>query len=807
MSQTSHQPSDDNESTAIPQLQELTQTVPCAHSASPPPGRIGPYRIRRLVASGGMGSVYEATQENPRRVVAVKVMKKGITSRTALRRFEFEAQLLARLRHPGIAQVYEAGTHEEAGETVPYFAMEYVPGARPVDAYARAKRFAPRELLELARQICDAVNHGHQKGIIHRDLKPSNVLVDSQGQVKVIDFGVARATDSDLALTTLQTGAGQLIGTLQYMSPEQCEADPHDIDARSDVYSLGVLFYELLCDRLPYDLSGMPLSTATKVIREYQPPRPSTVRAGLRGDVETIILKALEKDRDRRYRSAGELGDDIGRYLAAEAILARPASLWYQVRVTARRHRAAFIGAGAVVAALTAGAVASTYLYLRADAARAEVSRQRDAALEARAESDNVTCFLQSMLAAAHPWQGGKAASVLDMLNYAVKRMEAPDYNAPPRVEAAVRQTIGNSFRALGRLDSAKPHLRRSLELWRSELPGPSKELAQVLHDLGVLYTEERDYAAAEPLLREALEARRQLLGSTHVLVAESLNSLGSLLKRRGAPADAELAYREALAILDELQRSDDEVGATLLNNLGLLCRERGASVEAVALFQRSVSASEKQLPGDRYRAALTEENLALAYWDLREFERAAPLLRNTLAVKLERLPADHPDIALTRTNLAAILRDKGEFDEAAGLLDDAIAVYRRLDHPDLANALFGLGRLLLKRRDPIAAEPPLREAVAIRVARIPKQIKTAEAKSVLGECLSAQGRFAEAEPLLLEAVEQLRTAAGVKPERLYHAMARLRRLYEDCGRPEEAARWQKEMDAANEAEIAEGGR
>lgn len=187
--------------------------------------------------------------------------------------------------------------------------------------------------------------------------------------------------------------------------------------------------------------------------------------------------------------------------------------------------------------------------------------------------------------------------------------------------------------------------------------------------------------------------------------------------------------------------------------------------------------------------------------------KRAAPLLRSTLALKLERLPADHPDIALTRTNLAAILRDKGELDEAAGLLDAAIATYRGLGHPDLANALFGLGRLLLKRADPVAAEPPLREAVAIRVARVPKQIKTAEAKSVLGECLSAQGRYAEAEPLLLEAVEQLKTAAGVKPERLYHATARLRRLYEDWSRPEEAARWQREMDAANEAEIAEGGR
>jgi serine/threonine protein kinase len=216
--------------------------------------RIGQYKVKQVLASGGMGTVYLAMQDEPRRAVAVKLMKRGVTSRSALRRFRFEAQLLARLRHPGIAQIYEAGTFDDGAGGAPYFAMEYVPAARPLTAHAREKKLEVRQRLELFAAVCDAVAHGHQKGIIHRDLKPSNILVDSAGRPKIIDFGVARATDSDMAVTTLQTELGQLVGTLQYMSPEQCGDDPLDIDTSSDVYALGVVLYELLCEELPYDL-------------------------------------------------------------------------------------------------------------------------------------------------------------------------------------------------------------------------------------------------------------------------------------------------------------------------------------------------------------------------------------------------------------------------------------------------------------------------------------------------------------------------------------------------------------------------
>ena len=347
-------------------------------------GRLGHYSIKRVIASGGMGVVYEALQEQPRRVVALKVMKRGISSRSAMRRFEYESQVLARLRHSGIAQIYEAGVHEEGGERVPFFAMEYIPGAQPITEYANGKQLGARERLDLFARVCDAVQHGHGKGIIHRDLKPSNILVDSSGQPKIIDFGVARSTDSDLAVTTLQTDVGQLIGTIQYMSPEQCSADPTDLDTRSDVYALGVVLYELLCGKPPYDVSRAAVFEATRVIKESAPARPSTIHKTLRGDIETVILKALEKDRDRRYRSAAELGADLRHYLSNEAISAQPPSLAYQVQVFARRHRAAFRAAVVTVSALVLGLIATSSaagwaMHERRAAVKAESAAQESA--------------------------------------------------------------------------------------------------------------------------------------------------------------------------------------------------------------------------------------------------------------------------------------------------------------------------------------------------------------------------------------------------------------------------------------------
>ena len=314
-------------------------------SPEPPPEtdwvgrRIGPFRIERLIGTGGMGRVYEAIQDQPSRTVALKVLRHGMLSSSAAKRFEYESRILGNLNHSGIAQVYAAGTHIQNGEAIPYFAMEYISGARSLLDYAEAEGLSAEGRLSLFAKVCDAVQYGHQHGVIHRDLKPANILVDADGQAKIIDFGVARVTDSDIQITTLQTDVGQLIGTVSYMSPEQVSGDSRNIDTRSDVYSLGIVLYQLLTGELPFDLTGMPLASAIRMIGEVDPQRPSSLDRTLRGDMETILLKAMHKEPSYRYASASELAEDVLRFLAGQTILARPPTLGYQLRMLTRRHR------------------------------------------------------------------------------------------------------------------------------------------------------------------------------------------------------------------------------------------------------------------------------------------------------------------------------------------------------------------------------------------------------------------------------------------------------------------------------------
>lgn len=419
--------------------------------------RIGEFTIRSVIARGGMGTVFEAEQHEPRRIVALKVLTRGAALRSALRRFQFEAQVLAHLRHPHVAQIYQAGTFEWGAGRVPYFAMEYIPGALPLTLWADAAGLDVRARLELLAKVCDAVHHGHQKGVIHRDLKPANILVDSSGSPKVIDFGVARATDGDLAFVTQQTIPGQIIGTMQYMSPEQCGDDPRDVDTRADVYALGVVAYELVAGRPPYEADGTSLMQAARVIRERVPPPPSTFNRRVPGDLDTIILKAIDKARDRRYASVASLAADIRRLLAGEPIEARRPSVTYVLRRLVSRHRwqtAALLATGLLVVGTL---FAAGLLLQRNDAllARAEAERQRDRAgrLAETAQATAAGRDLSAAEAALERQDPAGAARLLDAIAPARRGWAWRHLRQRVDQSLAVRRVFARRFSAALRPD------------------------------------------------------------------------------------------------------------------------------------------------------------------------------------------------------------------------------------------------------------------------------------------------------------------------------------------------------------------
>ena len=349
---------------------------------------IGGYRIVRVIGSGGMAIVYEAIQSNPSRRVALKVLKRSMAQTSASHRFRYETEILAKLKHPGIAHVYEAGLCvDESGQSVPFIAMEHIEGSLRLTEYTDEQGLDLRKRLLLLADVCDAVQHGHRHGVIHRDLKPSNVLVDSTGRPKVIDFGVARSTDPEQAWITQEIELGRLLGTLHYMSPEQCDS-AGDVDVRADIYALGVMLYELVCGCLPHDLTQVIAPEALRIIQQEAPKKPSVIDPRLKGDIEAIILKAIDKDPDQRYRSAEAMSADIRRHCRNEPIEARSLTLWRQSSLFVRRHRALVVAIGAISLTMILATALSAGFGLHAvresqlrQVEEANAIKERDAAL------------------------------------------------------------------------------------------------------------------------------------------------------------------------------------------------------------------------------------------------------------------------------------------------------------------------------------------------------------------------------------------------------------------------------------------
>ena len=529
----------DQVAAAVSELQEIEniRNQPTVQTPVPSvltidmPKSIGHFSIRRVIGSGGMGTVYEALQDNPRRKVAIKVMKRGVTSNSALRRFQFESQVLARLHHPGIAQVYEAGTWDDGTGGAPFFAMEFIAGAKPLTLFVTDKDLGSTEKINLFIQICDAVHHGHQKGIIHRDLKPGNVLVDRNGNPKVIDFGVARSTDSDLAVTTQQTDVGALVGTLQYMSPEQCEADPDIIDTRSDVYALGVMLYELLCGKTPYDLGSMPIYEAAKVVREQPATRLSVINPLLRGDLETIVSKAMAKDPDYRYQSALELRQDLERFSRGEPISARPLSLSYQLSLMVRRNKAAVLAAVTVAAILIIGTIVSVALAVKARSAE-ERALASQAVIEAElVKAATQQSFLEDVLSMTSPRNAqGRDLSMQEVLLEAAEGIEAK-FIDHPELAAETRATIGEVMYELQMFGSADEQLRAATTLFERSDGVSDQRVLEAMSIRSRLLTELGRAEDADAVSADLIDRARDVLVDADPVMIEVLGARSLVLE------------------------------------------------------------------------------------------------------------------------------------------------------------------------------------------------------------------------------------------------------------------------------------
>jgi tetratricopeptide (TPR) repeat protein len=782
-----------------------TRTLPSG-AQSPQSRTIGGFHIKRQIATGGMGVIYEALQEKPRRVVALKVMRSGVVSPQSLRRFELESQTLARLRHPAIAQIYEAGTHDDGTGPVPYFAMEYIPNAKPLTEYSHSKGQDVRERLGLFIQVCDAVHHGHQKGIIHRDLKPGNILVDSHGQVKVIDFGVARSTDSDLAMATMQTSAGQLVGTLQYMSPEQCEAVPEDLDIRSDVYSLGVVLYELLAGRLPYDVSRLPIYEATRVVREEPATRISAVQPIVRGDLETIVQKALEKDRDHRYQSAFDLGQDVARYLRGEPISAHPPSVVYQLQLFARRHRAFFVAGAAAFVALLLGVIVSTVLYVRAESARTLAAEERDRAREAEARAEAINDFLvHDLLYAATPEVAqGRKLTVEEVLAEAARRVDTA-FPEEPELAASLRSTLGDVFWRLGLYPLAMAQLDSARSLFTALRGESDAKTLEVSGSVASLYYDLGMKAQAESLYRATLSSSRSALGSRHPITLGMMSDFAAGLASDGKTAEAESLAREALAGRSLVLGPDDQKTLESVANLAAVVSKAGKYAEAESLYRVALESDERVL-GKRHPDRLTTlHNFAAMLADQSRLSQAEPIFREVLAIEESVNGKDHPYLAVSKANLANLLTKMGKHEEAISELSEVAEIYRKALGPGnalLTDALRRLAEAYIYAGQPAAADSILREVYAEAVrARGDEDPDALTCYVDIGWALWERGRPEAAEPYYADTFRRRRRSLGETHPYTLRVKGQLATLWSEMGR--HAAAESLALDALRQAREA----
>jgi len=819
--------------------------------ASDRPSRIGPYRILQKLGEGGMGIVYQAEQRDPiRRTVALKLIKAGMDTAQVVARFESERQALAMMDHPGIARVYDAGSTDHGR---PYFVMEYVKG-EPITTYCDRNRLNTSERLSLFGEVCQAVHHAHQKGIIHRDLKPSNVLVASdEGKPvpKIIDFGVAKATQQRLTERTLFTQFGAMVGTPEYMSPEQAEMGPVDVDTRTDVYSLGVLLYELLVGALPFDSKELRRAGYAEIcrrIREDDPSRPSTrfttlgdqsrefaksrrtdvrtLHRDLRGDLDWIVMKALAKEPGRRYGSTSEFAEDVRRHLSHEPVNAGPPSARYRAGKFVRRHR---IGVG--VAATSAVLIVAIAILMVVQGRR--IAHERDRANQEALASQRVSDYLANMLGSVDQYRLGQGLAsilqerleasiqeeglsdeeadlVLTSFSQAMERISATDaaielldkeimaraaetleqkLAEDPLIAARIHHTLGLTYWKLGRYDAAEGHALEAIEIRGRVLGEDAPQTLRSRWLLASIYRVEGHYDLAEPIYRETIEKQRTVLGEDHARTLQSRVSLGWLLVRISRNEEAEVIFSEVL------ESNRRVLGDTHPNTLGVMAalgnsyHETGRAEEAAALLgEVARSWDATHEPDESQRFT---HSLARVYVSTGRVDEAVAMLEEFLERSRRVKGEDHPATFFPMHSLAWAYSAQGSHAEAMELGLEVVEKRREVlgpDHPRTLASAINLARIYLGAGQLGDAENLAEDCVRrYRAVYGDVHRRTANALSSLARSYTRQGKYDEAENVRREILDVYRALEGDEHPRTLFAMNNVGFILYSQGSYEEA--------------------